>query len=96
MTVAPSVLEKRSTSRPKMADRFPEPAGPVRDMDGHIVRLVVTSPHEWTCRRCGETWHEPYCGRCDDFGHKNDAILSTVAHHFVRTVDYLKPGEYRE
>ena len=60
---------------------------------GDTYQLVtLTSPDEMTCLGCGETFVGKYCHRC---GYREDGAVKEEFPPAVRTVDYLKPGEYR-
>lgn len=54
--------------------------------------VTLTSPEEMTCLGCGETFVSKYCHRC---GLKDDGAIKEDLPPAVRTLDYLKPGEYR-
>jgi hypothetical protein len=65
------------------------PDAPVRDCDGLPVwRVRVATVNEMTCTVCGETTTIGYCARC---GTDTDCNPHTP---LVRTLDYLRPGEY--
>lgn len=61
----------------------------VRDAEGMpIWRVRVASTNEMTCRICGEVTTGAYCERC---GYDESEAVETP---MVRTIDYLRPGEY--
>lgn len=60
---------------------------------GDTYRFVtLVSPEEMTCLGCGETFVGKYCHRC---GLKEDGAIKEDLPPAVRTLDYLKPGEYK-
>ena len=67
---------------------------PVRDVHGRKVwRVKIGSLEERTCLDCGETTLEDYCVRCaDERQLSHQKALKTA--RLVRTVDYLREGEY--
>lgn len=67
-----------------------------RPPTGDSQRFVtLVSPDEMTCLGCGETFPAgKYCERCglrEDGEHRSKDDMPPA----VRTVDYLKPGEYK-
>lgn len=74
---------------------LPLPVEHVRDMDGHIVRMVRVTPGERTCLTCGEVVSaaEPFCVVCVD-GHDTVAIQKANANDLIPTESFLHPDEY--
>lgn len=67
---------------------------PVRDVHGRKVwRVKLASVDERTCLDCGETTLADYCVRCAD-EHELSHQKAIKAARLVRTIDYLREGEY--
>lgn len=65
-----------------------------RPPTGDTHRFVtLTSPEEMTCLICGETFTGNYCDRCGL--EEGSTRFPNGRAPAVRTLDYLKPGEYR-
>jgi hypothetical protein len=69
-------------------EEFPFMGRPVRDTNGHELRLVRVTRTEMTCLVCGETTAQDYCLRCSDI-HQG-----VIIRRLIPTTSYLKANEY--